>query len=185
MKTVVPRWRRGKGRAAPFTQGVRGEEGLTLIEAIFALVILTVGLLALFALHQAALSAAQLSFRMSEATILAQDMMDQLNASEYIRGGTNTALAHDDPDPTDSDNPLIDLPNNFTGTVGGQVNCLGQTGGGGGASIYTPTYNVELFGGDTYGRAVIKTRVTFLMSEAGVNLHGVTLAQTRSYDRYQ
>lgn len=185
MKTVVPRWGRGRGRTAPFTQGVRGEEGLTLIEAIFALVILTIGLLALFALHQAALSAAQLSFRMSESTILAQDMMDQLNAAEYTRNGTNTALNHNDTDSTDADNPLIDLANNFTGTGGGKVNCLAQSGGGGGMAIYTPTYSVEPIAGDTYGRTLIKARVTFQMSEAGVNLHGVTLAQTRSYDRYQ
>lgn len=168
-----------------FPRGARDDRGLTLIEAMFALMILTVGLLSLYALHHAAITATQLSFRTSEATFLAQDMMDQLMAAEYTRenphdgsGDTFEATVH----PSDPSDPLADYGHWFDGenvTVG----CLGAVGAGGGAAIYTRTYDIEHITDDVYGRMIIRARATFQMGETSKK-HGVTLISTRSYDRY-
>ncbi len=178
----------GTGRAKRWRaipRGVRNDRGMTLIEAIFALVILTVGLLSLYALHHAAITATQLSFRISEATFLAQDMMDQLMASEYTRtnphvgsGDTFEATVH----PSDPDDPLSDYGHPFDG-LGVTVGCLGAVGSGGGAAIYTRTYDVEHITDDDYGRMILRARTTFEMGETNKK-HGVTLISTRSYDRY-
>ncbi len=172
-------WRRA------FSGGLKGERGVTLIEAVFALVILTVGLLSLYALHHAAITATQLSFRMSEATFLAQDMMDQLNAAEYTRENPHTASGETfegTTHPTDPDDPLADYEHYFDGD-GVKVGCLGAVGSGGGAAIYTRTYDIEHIADDDYGRMIIRARASFQMGETGKK-HGVTLISTRSYDRY-
>ncbi len=175
----------GRRRWRAFPRGVAGERGMTLIEAMFALVILTVGLLSLYALHHAAITATQLSFRTSEATFLAQDMMDQLMAAEYTRenphngsGETFEATVH----PSDPSDPLADFGHWFDGenvTVG----CLGAVGAGGGQAIYSRTYDVEHIADDDYGRMIVRARTTFQMGET-TKKHGVTLISTRSYDRY-
>ena len=169
----------------PRRRGLAAEEGLTLIEAVFALSILAIGLLSLFALHQAAITASQLSFRISEATFLAQDMIEQLSNTQYTRGFTNPELDDAAMDQTDYNNPLIDLEHNFDGATDAKVNCLGGSDAGGGIPIYERTYDIETIADDAYGRFIVRARVTFAMGETAGNLHGVTLIQTRSFDRYE
>lgn len=164
--------------------GVHAEDGVTLVEAMLALTILSVGLLSLFALHHAAITATQLSFRTSEATYLAQDMMDELLAKEYTRSNPNNgggAYFQASTDDTDSDNPFADYDHAFNGSP---VGCLGTVGGGDGEPMYTRTYDVEHLTGDQFGRMILRTRVSFSMKETGKE-HGVTLISTRSWDRYE
>lgn len=157
---------------------------MTLVEAILALTILSVGLLSLFALHHAAITASQLSFRTSEATYLAQDMMDELLAKEYTRDAPHEGGGYFEgtTDLTDSDNPFMEYEHAFNAEP---VGCLGTVGGGDGEPMYTRTYDVQhLSGGDDdYGRMILRTRVSFRMKETGKQ-HGVTLISTRSWDRY-
>ncbi len=163
---------------------LRAEEGVTLVEAMLALTILSVGLLSLFALHHAAITASQLSFRTSEATYLAQDMMDELLAKEYTRDNRNDGgggYFEASVDPTDADNPFHEYEHAFNGSP---VGCLGTVGGGDGEPMYTRTYDVEHIAGDQYGRMILRTRVSFSMKETG-KAHGITLISTRSWDRYE
>lgn len=158
---------------------------MTLVEAVLALSILSVGLLSIFALHHAAITASQLSFRTSEATYLAQDMMDELLAKEYTRDNRHDAGGYFEgtTDLTDSDNPFIDYDHDFNAAP---VGCLGSVGGDDGLPMYTRTYDVQHLsaGDDDYGRMVLRTRVSFRMKETG-KAHGVTLISTRSWDRYE
>ena len=160
------------------------EEGLTIIESMIALSILSVGLLSLFALHQSAITATQLSFRTSEATYLAQDMMENLMAETYTRTTPqNTGRFQSTiPDPTTSDDPFAEFGHTYW-SDSGAVNCLGPVGEGGGATMFTRTYAVEPTGDDS-GRIVLKARVSFRMKETGKQ-HGVTLIASRSYDQYE
>ncbi len=181
-----------RGRRAAVAQmahgrrGLADEEGLTLIEAMIALTILSVGLLSLFALHQAALTASQLSFRISEATFLAQDMIDQLAAAEYTRDDANDGAGEafeSSTDATTANDPFVEHEHWFDGTnvaVGG----LGRIGSDGGRAMYTRTYDIEPVTGSTTGRVIIRARVSFRMKETGKD-HGVNLITTRSYDRYE
>jgi len=160
------------------------EEGLTIIESMIALSILSIGLLSLFALHQSAITATQLSFRTSEATYLAQDVMDNLMAQTYTRtttqaGGVFATTA----DNTNATNPYADYGHWFWSDSDSQVNCLGPVGEDGGELMFTRTYSVEPLGGDG-GRMLLKARVSFRMKETGKQ-HGVTLISSRSYDRYE
>jgi len=190
---MTPRPRTSRLRKAwreAFPHGARGQQGLTLIEAMFALSILAIGLLSLFALHQAAITAGQLSYRTSQATILAQDMMEQLVHTPYNRAASPpTNLEDNQLDQTDADNPLIDLEHFFDGGTPGnciKVDALASTGGGGGKPMFCRTYDITVLDADPAGsgRLMIKTRVTFQMKETGKH-HGVTLIETRSFDRYQ
>jgi type II secretory pathway pseudopilin PulG len=167
---------------------------LTLIEAMFALSILAIGLLSLFALHQAAITASQLSYRTSQATILAQDQLDQLGNMKYRRGDVDPWLVGAGADPTSAADPLADLEYCFDIAGGNptappcpKVDALGSTGGAGGKPAFTRTYDVTLLDtdptGNGSGRLMIKSRVTFQMSETGKH-HGVTLIETRSFDQY-
>ncbi len=163
---------------------IHAEEGVTLVEAVLALTILSVGLLSLFALHHAAITASQLSFRTSEATYLAQDMVDELMAKEYTREANHESGDYFEgtTDPTDADNPYIDYEHDFNAAP---VGCLGTVSGGDGAPMYTRTYDIQHLesGDDDFGRMILRTRVTFSMHETG-KVHGVTLITSRSWDRY-
>jgi type IV pilus modification protein PilV len=166
--------------------GLGGEEGMTLIEAMIALTILSVGLLSLFALHQAAMTASQLSFRISEATFLAQDMIDQLNSAEYTREDDNAGAGEAFETSTDNtvpNDPFAEHEHWFDGAntaVGG----LGAVGADGGNRMYTRTYDIEPLSGSTTGRVIVRARVSFRMKETGKD-HGVNLITSRSYDRYE
>ncbi len=180
---------RGGTTAPPdgWRRAARGEAGVTLVEAVFAIAILTIGLLSLFALHQAAITTTQLSFRISEATFLAQDVIEQLNNEQFNRGLVNMNLNDASPDPTSAAQPLAELEHNFDGAAGTEVGGLGSGSGGGGLPIYTRSYDIEDLNADLYGntdRILIRSRVTFEMGET-TKTHGVTLIQTRSRDRYQ
>ena len=162
------------------------EEGLTIIESMIALSILSIGLLSLFALHQSAITATQLSFRTSEATYLAQDVMDNLFAETYTRQTHQTGplgrFESTGLDPTTTDDPFAEFGHAYW-SDSGAVNCLGPVGEGGGATMFTRTYAVEPTGEDS-GRMVLKARVSFRMKETGKQ-HGVTLIASRSYDNYE
>jgi hypothetical protein len=175
---------RPHGAAAELPLDIHAEDGVTLVEAVLALTILSVGLLSLFALHHAAITASQLSFRTSEATYLAQDMMDELLAKEYTRDQTHeSGYFQGTTDLTDSDNPFMEYDHAFNAAP---VGCLGSVGGGDGLPMYTRTYDVQHLsaGTDDYGRMILRTRVSFRMKETGKQ-HGVTLISTRSWDRYE
>lgn len=175
-----------------FPHGFRGRGGLTLIEAMFALSILAIGLLSLFALHQASITASQLSYRTSQATILCQDLMEQLIAAQYNRSLSPPAMFVDGAiDPTTGNDPLADLEYYWDGGGPGaclKVDALASTSGGGGKPTFCRTYDVTTLDSnpvftDGSGRIMIKARVTFQMVETG-KYHGVTLIETRSFDQY-
>ena len=175
---------RRSGRTPGIPLDPRAEDGVTLIEAMLAMTILTVGLLSLFSLHHAAFTATQLSFRTSEATYLAQDMMDELMAWEYTRTNPHNVgngVFAGTTDGTDADNPFMEYEHAFNASP---VGCLGTDGGGDGLPMYTRTYDVQHITGDQYGRMVLRARVSFRMQETGKR-HGVTLISTRSWDRYE
>jgi len=167
-------------RRLPIRPGA--EEGLTIIESMIALSILSIGLLSLFALHQSAITATQLSFRTSEATYLAQDVMDNLMAETFTRDNTQASGKFaQTSDNTNSTDPYAEFGHGYW-SDSGAVNCLGPVGAGGGETMFTRTYSVEPTG-DTTGRMVLKARVSFQMKETGKK-HGVTLISSRSYDMY-
>lgn len=179
-------WRRALAR------GARARSGLTLIEAMFAMAILAIGLLSLFALHQASITASQLSYRTSQATILAEDMMQQLIHRQYNRGNTPGPWAGHPADPTTGTDPLADLQLHFPSDADGNcqdpaqlVDALAGGGGAGGAPMFCRTYHITELDSTTdgSGRIMITARVTFQMSETGKK-HGVTLIETRSFDQY-
>lgn len=167
----------------------RRARGFTLIELMIALACLLVGLLALWQLHGATLLADANAHRLGMATMLAQDAMEKLMAETFI---SRDQYTNPDVDPagalgcgiafpaSDADG-LDSLPCGVDG-VGTLVNSLGTTDATQGPAMFLRTYHVDFVPGET-DRIVITTRVTYEEALTGKR-HGVTLAATRSVDRY-
>jgi len=70
----------------------RNEKGFTLIEVIIAIAILSVGLLALASMQVAAIKGNAHANRLTEATTLAQDKVEELISLQYTVSSTDTRL---------------------------------------------------------------------------------------------
>ena len=77
------------------TQNKNRQEGLSLLEILIAVLVLSIGLLGLAALHATSLKANHGAYHKSQATFLAYDMADRLRANrpQAINGSYNLALA--------------------------------------------------------------------------------------------
>jgi prepilin-type N-terminal cleavage/methylation domain-containing protein len=70
---------------------LRGEEGFTLIELLLAMVVLTVGILALVAAYSSGYVALRRATRVSSATLLADSQMERFRALQYSAIQLNTS----------------------------------------------------------------------------------------------
>jgi type IV pilus assembly protein PilV len=112
------------------------QAGLTLVEVLVALTILSVGLLGVALMQITSISGNTFSREMAVATELGQDMLEKLNALSYedtaITGSASPGTAH--PTATDVSNGLA---------VGaGTNNIIDERGLTVGPTIYTRTWNV-------------------------------------------
>jgi type IV pilus assembly protein PilV len=78
----------------PDSHGRNRDGGFTLIEALVAVLVLSIGLLGLAGLQATSLRTNQDAYFRSQATILARSMMDELRAQrdDSLAGGFNTTL---------------------------------------------------------------------------------------------
>jgi len=163
------------------TRGQR--RGFTLIELLLAMLVMTFGLLALWALHAASIEASGRAYRLGMATTLAQDAMEKLMSESFLANdpsGVNPDLAPMGSFPAVDADGLDALPGAVDG-IGIRVNSLGSTNSNFGPTIYLRTYHTEFVGAET-DRVLIRVRVTY--EDATARRHGVTLAATRLVDRY-
>ncbi len=157
--------------------------GFTLIELMLAMLVMTFGLLALWALHAASIEASSRAYRLGMATTLAQDAMEKLMAESFLANdpsGVNPDLSPMGTFPAADADGLDNLPGAIDG-VGVRVNSLGSTNTAYGPAMYLRTYHTEFVGAET-DRLLIRVRVTYIDDAA--KRHGVTLAATRLVDRY-
>ena len=157
--------------------------GFTLIELLIAMVVMTFGLLALWALHAASIEANARSYRLGIATTLAQDAMEKLMSETMIANdpaGINPNLAPFGVFPAADPDGLDDLPG-AVDAVATRVNSLGSVDPAFGPTMFLRTYHTEYVGTET-DRILIRVRVTYY--DDGFKRHGVTLAATRLVDRY-
>lgn len=157
--------------------------GFTLIELLLAMVVMTFGLLALWALHAASIQASARSYRLGIATALAQDAMEKLMSEPFLSNdpsGTNPDLAPMGLFPAVDADGLDDLPGAIDG-LGVLVNGLGNTNTTFGPALFLRTYHSQFVGTET-DRILLRVRVTYYDDAA--KRHGVTLAATRLVNRY-
>jgi len=159
------------------------QQGFTLIELLIAMAVMVVGLLALWSLHGASISASGKAYRLGISTMLAQDAMEDLMAETWIANGgaCNADYAVMGTFPSAAADGLDDLPGLIDGTIGQRVNSLGTAAGGMGPTIYLRTYHVQAVGTDA-DQVLLRVRVTYI--DVTGRRHGVTLATTRLQDRY-
>jgi prepilin-type N-terminal cleavage/methylation domain-containing protein len=167
----------------------RPAAGFTLLELLIAMAVLLVGLLALWQLHGATLLADANAHRLGMSTLLAQDAMEKLMSETFV---SRDQYINPDIDPAGALGCGSDFPNadgdgldNLPCGVDGvdvRVNSLGSTDPALGAAMFLRTYHVEFVPGET-DRIVISVRVTYDEALTGKR-HGVTIASTRSVDRY-
>lgn len=159
------------------------DRGFTLIELLIAMVVMTFGLLALWALHAASIEANARSYRLGIATTLAQDGMEKLMSETMIANdpaGINPDLAPMGLFPATDADGLDDLPGAVDG-LATRVNGLGSVNTAFGPAMFLRTYHSEYVGTET-DRVLLRVRVTYY--DDGFKRHGVTLAATRLVDRY-
>jgi|GEM_PF-1251453 len=157
--------------------------GFTLIELLIAMVVMTFGLLALWALHAASLQANARSYRLGISTTLAQDAMEKLMSETFISNdpaGVNPDLAPMGVYPAADADGLDDLPGAIDG-LAVRVNSLGSTNTAFGPAMFLRTYHSQ-FATTQTDRVLLRVRVTYF-DDAG-RRHGVTLASTRLMNRY-
>ncbi|HLY85061.1 MAG TPA: prepilin-type N-terminal cleavage/methylation domain-containing protein [Gaiellaceae bacterium] len=77
-------------RALPRSPRVRGEEGMTLVELLIAMIVLTVGILALVAAYSSGYVALNRATRVSSATLVADSQMERFRALQYSAIALNT-----------------------------------------------------------------------------------------------
>ncbi len=163
---------------------VEGESGVTLIESLIAMVVLTIGLLGLFVLHQTALHSSAHAFRVNVATWLAEDGMEYLLTREYNVQTQDALLAASGTDPTTTTDPYVTLGRYLPGeALGTLVNGMGGSDATYGSAIFQRSYHVEAMETDG-SRIMLKVRVSFDDPYTG-KTHGVTVGQSRSYDTVQ
>jgi len=76
---------------APVTPRTSAEDGFTLIEVMLALVVLSVGVLALVAAYSSGYVALRHATRVSSATVLADSQMERYRARQYASIALNTS----------------------------------------------------------------------------------------------
>ncbi len=164
------------------------QRGFTLIELLIAMVVMTIGLLALWSMHNAALASNANAYRLGLATTLAQDGLERLmreTMQDAQFASNNSALLQTatcggifPPLATDG---LEDLPCSFDQSL--RVNGLGNSDSSEGPTIFLRTYHLEdIAVGQGQDRLLIRVRVTYVDS-AGTR-HGVTIGTTRTADQY-
>jgi len=157
------------------------ESGFTLIEVMIALGILAVGLLGLYSVHNYTLELNKVSAQVTEATMLADEGLEDLLSKSYGPLGTNPLLGVFGADPSAPGSPasmLVPLPFSIDG--GATINRYGSTNPSYAPIDYLRSYSVEAAPNSNGDRVLIKMRVTFLDKRG--RIHGVTLAATRSWD---
>jgi prepilin-type N-terminal cleavage/methylation domain-containing protein len=165
----------------------RGGEGFTLLELLIAMAVLTIGLLALWGLHSAAITSNANAYRLGVSTILAQDALEQLYGETYI---ATSLYTNSDLDvttcggafPAVTIDGLEDLPCQID-TGGFRVNGLGNTDATLGPVMYLRTYHLEDVSGSVHSRILMRVRVTYEDPHTGKR-HGVTMGGTRMVDSY-
>jgi prepilin-type N-terminal cleavage/methylation domain-containing protein len=70
---------------------VRGEEGMTLVELLIAMMVLTIGILALVAAYSSGYVALNRATRVSSATLVADAQMERFRALQYSAIQLNTS----------------------------------------------------------------------------------------------
>lgn len=171
--------------AGPRAAGLRSRSGFSLIELMIAMVVLLIGLLALWGLHSAAISSNANAYRLGIATILAQDGIEQLMEETFLATYANpdldTTICGGAFPPVVQDG-LEDLPCALDG-AGVRVNGLGNTDATQGPVIFLRTYHVEQVSTSTNARLLIRIRVTYQDPHTRKR-HGVTMGTTRMSDSY-
>lgn len=172
----------------------RSAAGFTLIELLIALAVMLVGLLALWSMHNAAITSNANAYRLGIATTLAQDAMEGLMNEVYISpdlaasaasmgGNCEIALPVVTVDGLEPLGCNVELLGPDVGSPV-RVNGLGNTNASLGPVIYLRTYQLDVLATDSGANRVrIRVRVTYDESQTAKR-HGVTLASTRLADRY-
>lgn len=73
---------------------IKNEKGLTLIEILIAVTILSVGLLAVASMQGTALRGDSFAYIRTEASTLAQDKLESLMADPFVTGSSNGTDPH-------------------------------------------------------------------------------------------
>ncbi|MCK6526148.1 prepilin-type N-terminal cleavage/methylation domain-containing protein [Myxococcota bacterium] len=166
------------------TGALRGEAGVTLVEALIAMVVLTVGILGLFVLHNTALHSNATAYRFNVATLLAEDAMEYLLSLDFNPESQDAVIVPDGSvDDTSPADPLKPFSRSLPGESGILLNAMGSTDGDFGTPIYTRSYVTEYVDATDASRIALKVRVTFENPANGAR-QGVTVAQTRTLDTY-
>lgn len=83
------------------TQKSKGQQGFTLVELLVAITLLTVGLLAVAAMQTVALNRGAISYKISTATYLAREAMDDIMSYDIstpsLNASTNATYANNVP----------------------------------------------------------------------------------------
>jgi prepilin-type N-terminal cleavage/methylation domain-containing protein len=174
----------------------RGARGFTLIELLIALAVMLIGLLALWSMHNAAISSNANAYKLGIATTLAQDAMEGLMNEVFMQedlsaGGNSAALGSDCqlPVPLVTEDGLEELACNveLLGPDVGvpvRVNGLGNIDPSLGPVIFLRTYQVDTLSTDSGAdRVRVRVRVTYDDNNTAKR-HGVTIGTTRLADRY-
>jgi prepilin-type N-terminal cleavage/methylation domain-containing protein len=106
------------------THRLRAEEGFTLIELMLAMVILTVGILALVAAYSSGYVALKRATRVSSATLLADSQMERFRALQYSAIQLNTSCANCAEDSTYTADASYSSANQITGCATIDSSCL-------------------------------------------------------------
>lgn len=164
----------------------RRARGFTLIELLIAMTVMLIGLLGIWRLHSATMLADANAHRLGLATSLAHDSLEKLMTEPWLSNYVNQDL---DPSagpcggtfPANSVDGLEPLPCAVDAGAA-FVNGLGSVDESLGPAMFLRTYHVDWVAGSD-DRIVISVRVTYL-DNATDKRHGVTLASTRTVDRY-
>ncbi len=141
------------------------QSGLSLLEILIAVLVLSIGLLGLAALHATSLKANHGAYHKSQATFLAYDMADRLRANrpQAINGSYNLALA----DGTRTVNTLADADiNDWLGNLGtflpsgdGIITCTAA-----GVCTVTVQWDIQREGGTALDQTVTTQSFVFQTS---------------------
>jgi type IV pilus assembly protein PilV len=138
-------------------------QGFSLLEVLIAVLILSIGLLGLAALHATSLKANHGAYHKSQATFIAYDMVDSLRANrpQAINGSYNQAIA----DGNKAGTSLADTDvNNWLASAStllpsgdGSINCTAA-----GACTVVVQWNIAREGGTADGSSATLQTFTFV-----------------------